>query len=159
MQLPAFITRAVSFFDKAEQNLIAASELQNLRSRQTELEKELAAAKTDAVTKDGKITELQAALEKAQGEVNAKGTEIATLTTSLEAEKNRTTETLASMGIDPAKIPVKAADKKTAPGSTKILEEYEAITNSVERRTFYRKNQQAYDEAWRAAHPEDSTRK
>jgi chromosome segregation ATPase len=157
MQLPAFITRAVSFFDKAELNLTAASELQNLRSRQAELEKELATAKTDAVTKDGKITELQAALEKAQGEVNANGTEIAALKLSLEAEKERTTETLASMGIDPAKIPVKAADKKPA-GETKIIEQYEAIKNPVERTAFYRKNQEAFDAAWKAAHPDEPAR-
>ena len=150
MQLAQFIQRALDFFSKSEANLTAASELQNLRNEKGALEKDLAAAKALTVERDGKITELQGALEKAQGEVNAKGTEIAGLKTELEAEKARTDETLAGMGIDAKRIPIKIEDKKE---KGDVIAQHDAIADPVKRMAFYRKNKAAYDAAWSEKNP------
>lgn len=74
----------------------------------------LATATSDLAARDAKILSLTADLEKAQGQVNAHGTEIKTLTDKLAAEAKRTDETLAALGVDPKTIPAAPAPKAAA---------------------------------------------
>jgi hypothetical protein len=103
--LPEFIKRMLGFADKMEANLSAQAELATAKARITELETGLAALKSSSGTFTVQITDLTAKLETAQNEVNAKGTEVATLTESLAAEKRKTVEVLAAQGIDINSLP------------------------------------------------------
>jgi septal ring factor EnvC (AmiA/AmiB activator) len=146
MTLNDFIARAVSFFEKAEAkenrlNDEQSKALADLRSKNTEQSERLTSLSAE-------IEDLKSKLEKAQAEVNSKGAEVAKLSVDLDAEKKRTADALAGMGVDPKTIPAAPVASKTGD----ILAQYEAITNPSERSEFYRKHQAEYDAAWRKSH-------
>ncbi len=153
MQLPQFIQRALGFFDKAEANLTAANELAAANAKILSLEGELRADNDEITKKAFANAELQVALEKAQGEVNAKGAAVAKLIADLEAEQKRTEETLAGMGVDPKRIPAKKDEPTNGGGKGSIIEQHDAIKDATVRMEFYRKNRAAYDAEWRAKNP------
>lgn len=111
MQLPQFIQRAISFFDKAEANLTAAQQLTQALAKITEHEGTIAGHVKTIGERDSKITELngkitEAATKMAEKETSAKA--------ELEAEKKRTEEVLAGMGVDPKTIPAGKPDAGAA---------------------------------------------
>lgn len=102
MQLPAFITRALSFFDSAETKLekltAAQGELTELRARVTELTNKANASESRVATLTGENAKLQET-------VTAQASEIATLKASVETEKRKSTEVIASQGLPADRIP------------------------------------------------------
>lgn len=141
MNLNDFIQRAVAFFDKAETKVEAqaaeqAKQLTDARARIAELE-------TAGAEKDKAIADL-----KAQAEPQA--VKITNLEAELAAEKAKTTETLAGLGVKPADIPA-ATEAKPEDTAKKLLEDLAALKDPVERAHFYRKNKDAIRAASDAA--------
>jgi chromosome segregation ATPase len=74
-------------------------------SLETTVSSELAGRDSTIAERDTTIKDLNARLETAQNEVNAKGTEIKDLKEKLTTAENKATEALAAMGVDPKTIP------------------------------------------------------
>jgi predicted nucleic acid-binding Zn-ribbon protein len=140
MTLNEFISRAVSYFDKAEST--EQKETARLAGRVSELEASLVTANGLVAQRDETIKGLQAQLEP-------QAVKITSLEKALADEKARVTETLAGLGVKPEGIPAADKDKAAEPSKASILEQYKAITDPAERVAFYRANQAAMDAAWK----------
>lgn len=140
MTLNEFISRAVSYFDKAEST--EQKESARLAGRVSELEASLVTANGLVAQRDETIKGLQAQLEP-------QAVKITSLEKALADEKARVTETLAGLGVKPEGIPAADKDKAADPSKASILEQYKAITDPAERVAFYRANQAAMDAAWK----------
>lgn len=81
------------------------SKLTAAEDRVKALEADLATAKQTIGTLGTQLEASKADLQKANDALTSKATEISTLTASLEKEKQRTTDTLAAMGISPDQLP------------------------------------------------------
>jgi small-conductance mechanosensitive channel len=118
-----------------------------LAAAETDLQAQLAAKDTTVAERDATIKELTAKLETAQGEVNAKGTEIKTLTEKADKAEKKADETLAALGVDPKSIPAApAAAGSPATGNSqadKLWAQYNALTDPGARTQFWRKNSAA----------------
>lgn len=134
MNLAEFINRACSYFDKTE-SAIAASPEQ--AAKIAELEVSLASAQADALASVALRAELEAKL-------TAKDAEITALKASVEAEKKRTDETLAAMGVPAKDIPIQAQ-----PAAEDVLAKFAAIADPFERAAFWNANKAAITKAYR----------
>jgi predicted nucleic acid-binding Zn-ribbon protein len=106
------ITGLGAKFEELKTQLAAAKSAEPSAAAVTEisgLKTELATANATIVARDATITDLNAKLETAQGQVNAKGTEIQTLTAAVTAAEKKATDALAGMGVDPKTIPAAPA--------------------------------------------------
>lgn len=140
MTLNEFISRAVSYFDKAEST--EQKETARLAGRVSELEASLVTANGLVAKRDETIKGLQAQLEP-------QAVKITSLEKALAEEKARVTETLAWLGVKPEGIPAADKDKAETPAKANILEQYRAITDPAERVRFYRANTAAIDAAFK----------
>lgn len=140
MTLNEFISRAVSYFDKAEST--EQKESARLAGRVSELEASLVTANGLVAQRDETIKGLQAQLEP-------QAVKITSLEKALAEEKARVTETLAGLGVKPEGIPAADKDKAADPSKASILEQYKAITDPADRVAFYRANQAAIDAAFK----------
>lgn len=140
MQLPEFISRAIAFFQKAEQNLTAAQELATAQTRILELE---ASAKT-ITGLEATIKELQASAVTAATTNATLDTSLAALTTDLVAANAKVTETLAGLGVKPETIPAAGAPAAGAAAGKSLMDQMTAITDPTARTIFYRKNKAAF---------------
>lgn len=103
MKLPDFITRALSFFDKAETQF---------QTKISELEKANQAlsgsvAKLEATIKElnGTIAERDASIKDLNGEVAAHEATIKGLQGNVQTEKSKANIVIANQGIDPNQVP------------------------------------------------------
>jgi hypothetical protein len=145
MQLPIFISRALSFFDKAEANLTAEAKLTTALASIAEF--------TSANAKLGaeitKLTGENAALVTQVADLKASGVKAATdADAAIKVEQQKTTETLAGLGLDPAKIPAKAVGEPAVKGD--LVAQYNAMTDPQAKVLFYRANKAAIDASWNA---------
>lgn len=116
MQLPAFITRVLGFAEKTETHLAALvvhqtetatlrTEVASLRAENASLTSNLALAKSNA----------EAALAIETAKVNEQAAEIVTLKASVETEKRKATDLIASQGLPADRLPT--ASPSDSPGS------------------------------------------
>jgi predicted nucleic acid-binding Zn-ribbon protein len=140
MTLNEFISRAVSYFDKAEST--EQKETARLAGRVSELEASLATA-------NGLVAQRYETIKGLQAQLEPQAVKITSLEKALADEKARVTETLAGLGVKPEGIPAADKDKAAEPSKASILEQYKAITDPAERVAFYRANQAAMDAAWK----------
>jgi DNA repair ATPase RecN len=85
-----------------------SSEVAKISSAQAELSTvsaELATAKSTIAAHEATIADLNGKLQAAQDLANTHGAKVASLTTELEAEKAKTTESLSAQGLDANKLP------------------------------------------------------
>lgn len=144
---------------------------------ETSVNTELAQAQADLATARQTIgsvekqnLELTAKLQTAQEQVNAIGANLSGINTALDeaiatfklevkadapgrdkiaALQGTVTNVLARHGIDAAALPSSQPSGTTRPGPAKILVEFNAITDPALRTSFYRKNKDAIDAAYR----------
>lgn len=110
----ALQTKLTEAQEAAAKNVAAPTDIKALEDLQSQL-----------AARDATIKDLNAKLETAQTEVNAKGTEIKTLAEKAAAAEKKADEALAAMGVPPEKIP--AADPAQAAGA-KVSEQNKTWT-------------------------------
>lgn len=116
MQLPDFIKRSLSFFEKAEEQFKAS---EASKTKISELEKAAEKSATDLAAAQASVKDLQAKVDKAEADVKAKEAEIAKLKGEAVKEKGRTNATIAGQGVPVEQLPKSEAhaenpDKETA---------------------------------------------
>jgi len=124
MHLPAFIAKAISFFDSAESKLDALSKSQ---SEITDLRAQIAALKEKAASFDAEkgalaaqIAELQASAKTAS---DAHAKELADLNAKLTTESRKANDVIAGQGIPAENIPPLAPDNANASKNLTLTEQ------------------------------------
>lgn len=120
---------------------LLASFQTKLTSLETAAVSELTQAQADLGTARQSISTLETGRVELQGQLTTANGEITTLKASLEAEKKRTDETLAAMGVDPKTIP--GAPAGAGPGkAVNMFAQYQELlaTDPQEAGRFYAAN-------------------
>ena len=99
MHLPAFIAKAISFFDSAESKLDALSKYQ---SEAADLHTQIAKLTAESDERAARLVELSEAA-KAAGEANA--AVVADLKAQIAAESRKANDVIAGQGIPAANLP------------------------------------------------------
>lgn len=123
-----------------------ASEVTKIANAQSELatvKAELATANTERVTLAGRITSLEVQLTERETTIGAKDAEIKTLSESLDTEKSRTMNALASQNLRPDDLPKGSTESGGAKSTQQQVEALnKRISESSDPREKYTLNQQ-----------------
>lgn len=120
--------------------------IENALAKVTTAEERVKALEAQLDTANQANATLTADLEKAQGEVNAKGTELKALAEQLDAAKAKANEVIAGQGLDPAAVPASETGTTTVTaGSETAWQKYNRLRaeNTRAAGEFYAANAEA----------------
>jgi uncharacterized coiled-coil protein SlyX len=140
MQLPDFIKRALTFFEKAEANLTAEQQLSQAQTKVAELEGQATKDKGAIEALNATIKDLQGKLETAQNEVNAKGTEIKTCRRKSKRKRSARTKPSPPRDCRPAELLPQIRPQRRERALKSLIDQMNAITNPRDKSAFIQKH-------------------